>query len=102
MLLPVSHRAAAGHKSAARATSPLHEAVTPLHQAARAAHPPQAAGRGPRANGQPRICTLTAWPGDRRGHHTNAARWPIQHGTRANPAGYGGHPIPGASAPNGG
>jgi hypothetical protein len=84
MHLPVSHRPAAGHKGAARATSPLHEAVTPLHQAARAAQPPQPAGRdgtASRASARSRHGpgTVAAITGTRRGR------------TRA---GYGGHPIP--------
>jgi hypothetical protein len=89
MHLPVSHRPAAGHKGAARATSPLHEAVTPLHQAARAAHPPQAAGRdgtasrasAPSRHGRGTVATITG-----------------QRGALAGPARDEGGPGPGTGA----
>ena len=71
-------------EGAARATSPLCRTVTPLHHVARAAHPPPY--RRPRPDGQPRVCTVTAWPGGpSRPAPASAPRQPVQRGTRADP-----------------
>ena len=77
-------------EGAARATSPLYRTVTPLQHVARAAHPPPC--RGPRSDGQPRVCTLTAWPGG------TVAAITGQRAAPADPARDEGRPGPGPGA----
>jgi hypothetical protein len=87
----VRGRPHAGRRGPRHVTAPPSRGPAPTPSAGRLPAP----SRQPRLDGQPHH--LTAWPGDRRGHHRPAAaHWLVQHGTSTDPGRVRGKPDPGS------